>query len=146
MKKTSPKGSHGGKRQGAGKPPGKLWQSTIDKALHREELRKLVVAELEPMTKAQIAAAKGIQHFVLRDKSGKFQKVTSAEAAVAAMNDPEAVYDFWARDPNIQAFADLMNRALDKPTEHVQVEEVKKTQEMTDDELKRLAKELAERA
>ena len=127
-----------------GKPKGHRTPATIDKILHREELRKLVVAELEPMTRAQIAAAKGIQHFVLRDKTGKFQKVTSAEAAVAAMNDPEAVYDFWARDPNVQAFADLMNRALDKPTEHVQVEKIVTPREMSDSELKRLAKELAE--
>src|SRR5262249_35802543 len=28
----------------------------------------------------------------------------------------------YTKDPNVQAFSDLMNRAIDKPAEHVQVE------------------------
>lgn len=118
----------GGRRPNSGPKKGtkykqgpKTIQALADKALYRDELRRMVTAELAPMTQAQIASAKGIQHFVLRDKSGKFQRVTSAEAAISAMNDPEAVYEFWARDPSIAAFTDLMNRALDKPAEQLKV-------------------------
>ena len=115
MKKLHPpRGPNGGKRPGAGRPKGAVCQKTLTKELAREHLRTLVVAELAPMALAQIAAAKGIQHFVLREKSGKFKKVESAEAALAALNDPESVYEFWARDPSTHAFGYLVDQALDR--------------------------------
>lgn len=115
-------GKKGGRRKGSKN------QTTLDKEASRELVRQIVTAHLEPMTLAQVANAKGIQHFVLRDKAGKFEKVTSEEAAIAAMNDPEAVYDFWTKDPSIAAYADLVNRANDKPKE--QVMDVKVTGEI----------------
>ncbi len=102
-------------------PKGYTTRKTLSKEAAKAVLRAMVVAELTPMTQAQVSAAKGIQHFVLRDKAGKFQKVTSAEAAVAAMNNPEAVYEFWARDPSIQAYAYLVDQALDKAAQPQQV-------------------------
>lgn len=111
----------GGTRIG-GKPKGYKAPKTLEKEAAREAVRKQVIAEMTPMTAAQIAAAKGIQHFVLRDKNGRFEKVTSEVAALAALNDPEAVYEFWTRDPSIQAYTDLMNRAIDKPSEHVDID------------------------
>lgn len=102
-------------------PKGYKTRKTIEKEVTREVVRQIVAAELEEMTKAQIAAAKGIQHFVLRGKDGKFKKVESAEAAVAALNDPDSVYEFWARDPSIQAYTDLVNRLNDKPAEQMRV-------------------------
>lgn len=107
--------------KGSGKPKGYKAPKTLEKEAQRELLRQQVFAEQGPMTAAQIANAKGIQHFVLRDKHGKFEKVTSEEAAIAALNDPESIYEFWTRDPSIQAFTDLMNRAMDKPAEQVRV-------------------------
>jgi len=104
-----------------GRPKGSKTASTLSKEAAREVLRAMVIAQLAPMTDAQIAAAKGVQHFVLRQKDGKFKKVESAEAAIAALEDPEAVWEFWSRDPSTQAYMDLMNRALDKPAEQVKV-------------------------
>ena len=54
---------------------------------------------------------------------------------------------FWlfTKDPSIQAFTDLMNRSLDKPTEQVQMTVTKKdVRALSDEEL--LAEALAERA
>lgn len=114
------KSGHGGKRPGAGKPKGVKWPSTLAKDAARELTRQLVTAAIPDLVSAHVAHAQGIQHFVLRTKDGKFEKVTSADAAVAAMNDPESVYEFWTKDPSTQSFTDLMNRAIDKPKEQEQ--------------------------
>ncbi len=104
-----------------GRPAGKLSQPTIDKILKREELRRLICAELEPMTLAQVANAKGIKYLVTRNKnSGKFIRVTEAMARLKA-GDDEEIIEVWEKDPSVQAYTDLMNRALDKPAEQVQV-------------------------
>ena len=96
-------------------------QATIDKALMREELRRIVCAEMAPMTAAQIANAKGIKYLVTRHKnSGKFIRVTEAMAKVK-LGDDEEIIEVWEKDPSVQAYTDLMNRALDKPAEQVQL-------------------------
>ncbi len=91
------------------------------KALIRARLAAIVAAEFEPMARAQVAFAKGVQHFVLRQKDGKFKKVESGEAAVAAMNDPEAVFEFWTRDPSTPAFGYLVDQTIDKAAQPQQV-------------------------
>lgn len=116
-----PRPTKGQRTPGSGKPKGYKAPATLDKLAAREALRQQVTAALCPMTEAQIANAKGIQHFVLRDKHGKFEKVTSEEAALAAMNNPEAVYEFWTRDPSVHAYSYLVDQALDKAPAHVSV-------------------------
>lgn len=157
-----PKGTRFG-----GKPKGYKAPQTIEKEIERERVRQLVCAEVEPMTLAQIASAKGIKYLVTRSKaSGKFIRVTEAMArvkhgalppdgledlaqmvvqrgtlsdkdlpllssllrewhaaklALQAHADDEEIIEVWEKDPNIQAYADLMNRALDKPAEQVKV-------------------------
>lgn len=111
-------------RKTGGKPKGYKHQGTIDKILYREELRRLVIAHLEPMAKAQIASATGISHFFLRDpKSGQFVKIEDPKLIEQALNsgDEGSYYYIFTKDPSIQAFTDLMNRALDKPMDQVAV-------------------------
>jgi CMP-2-keto-3-deoxyoctulosonic acid synthetase len=111
--KGSPK--TGGRR--AGTPN----HATIDKVLKREELRRIICAHLEEMTDAQVANAKGIKYLVTRHKnSGKFIRVTEAMAKVK-LGDDEEIIEVWEKDPSVQAYTDLLNRALDKPAEQVQV-------------------------
>lgn len=122
----------GGKREGAGRPKGTLNPSTITKEQAREALRQIVLREMDALTAAQIAHAKGISHFMLRDpKTGKFERLTDPNQIAAALNAEDAEegssYYIWAKDPSVQAFTDLMNRALDKPKE--QEAEIKLTGE-----------------
>jgi len=113
----------GGTRIG-GKPKGFKAKSTIEKEAAREALRQIVLRELEELTAAQIAQAKGIRYLVTRDKkTGKFVRVGEA---MAKASDEETI-EIWEKDPSIQAFTDLMNRALDKPKE--QEQEIKLTGE-----------------
>lgn len=119
------KGPNGGARPGAGRPPGKA-AKTIEKEAAREHLRQRVIAKMDPMIDAQIANAQGINFLVIREKkSGKFVKrITEAEGDIHLEGDKEIV-EVWAKDPSVQAFTDLFNRALDKPAEPEQTMNLK---------------------
>lgn len=111
----------GGKRVGAGLPKGYKFPKTIEKELERERLRQLVVAEMEPMTRAQIEHAKGVHYMVLRHKDGTFTRATDVKQLDAAIAHGAEAFQIFTQAPNTQAYADLMNRALDKPAEQVKV-------------------------
>ncbi len=49
-------------------------------------------------------------------KGGKFLRVTESMAK-AKLGKGEEIIEVWEKDPSVQAFTDLMNRALDKPKE-----------------------------
>lgn len=115
------KAVHGGKREGAGRPKGTVNPSTLTKEAARDALRQIVLREMEGLTAAQIAHAKGLSYLVGRDKAGKFKKLTSDEADKALSGESEyTLVEVWEKDPSVQAFTDLMNRALDKPKEQEQ--------------------------
>jgi hypothetical protein len=106
-----------------GRPKGSRNKATIraafDKELLREELRLRVREELLPMLDAQIANAKGIKYLVVREgKTGKFLRVTESMAK-AKLGKGEEIVEVWEKDPSTPAWTDLMNRAIDKPAEHV---------------------------
>lgn len=108
---------HGGKRAGAGRPKGSKDPHTLEKEAARAKLRALVIAEMRPLVAAQISNAKGIRYLVVREKkSGKFVRVAEARAKAKT---GEEIIEVWEKDPCVQAFTDLMNRAIDKPAETV---------------------------
>lgn len=111
----------GGKRPGAGQKKGAKWPSTITKEQARERVRQRVNAALDPMLDSQIASAVGIAHLMLRDpKTGKFERVTDEAGIDAALaSEGQAVW-IYTKDPSVQAWTDLANRALDKPKEQEQ--------------------------
>ena len=110
----------GGKRPNSGPKKGAVYAQTIEKAAAREALRQLVLQHMERLVGAQLSNATGIKYLVTRDKrSGKFIRVTEAMAK-AKVGDTEEIIEVWEKDPNVQAFTDLMNRAIDKPAEQVQ--------------------------
>ena len=115
---------HGGKRTGAGKPKGTLWPTTIRKQQMREKLLALVEAEVEPIVKAQIANAKGLDHFFLRDeKTKQFVKIDDPKTIEVALNcgDEGSYYWIHTKDPSTQAFTALMDRSIDKPIEQLEL-------------------------
>ncbi len=114
----------GGRREGAGRPKGAKSASTITKEQAREALRQVVIAQMEKLVAAQLDNATGIRHFIVRGPGGKFERLTEPEQIEAALNADEAeegkTYWIYTKDPSVQAFTDLMNRALDKPKEQEQ--------------------------
>jgi hypothetical protein len=111
---------HGGPRPNSGRPKGRKAQKTLDKEQARELVRQMVTQSLQPLVQAQLDNARGLRYLVTRDKStGKFVRVTEAMAR-QKLGKHEELVEVWEKDPNVSAFADLLNRALDKPKEQVQ--------------------------
>jgi hypothetical protein len=96
--------------------------STISKEQAREALRAVVQQHMGRMVRSQVAHAIGIGHLYTRDKSGKFNKIESEAEVERLMTAGTEGTDYWifTKDPSVQAFTDLMNRALDKPKEQEQ--------------------------
>ena len=112
----------GGRRPGAGRPKGsggKPQKRTIAKEAAREAQRQQILAHMDPMTEAQIANAKGIKYLVAREKkTGKFKRMTEADAILKLGQESDSeIIEIWEKDPNVSAFTDLVNRAIDKPKE-----------------------------
>jgi hypothetical protein len=82
----------------------------------------MVTKRLPRLVEAQIDNAEGIRHLMMRDpKTGQFVRVTGdAREIDKALKTKNAVW-IYTKDPNIAAFTDLLNRAIDKPAEHIQV-------------------------
>ena len=107
----------GGARPNSGPKKGAIYKPTLDKLAAREFVRQRVTEALGPLIDAQISHAKGLQYLVYRDKkSGKFERVKALED----VDQDENTIEVWEKDPSVQAFTDLLNRALDKPAEQVQ--------------------------
>ena len=107
-----------------GRPKGSQSQATLTKAEAREALRTVVISHMDAMLSAQIKNAQGINYLVKRAKAGgKFEKVKAdqLDAVLAGQDDDSLILEVWEERPNVQAFTDLMNRALDKPIEQIEL-------------------------
>ena len=104
-------------------PKGTKTAKTITKEQARDALRAVVIANMAEMLESQIAASKGIKYLVVREKSGKFTKLTKDQAG-AAIEDGSQILELWEERPSTPAFTDLMDRALDKPAQPKQEIEV----------------------
>lgn len=115
--------ARGGARPNSGPKKGTKYAPTLSKEAAREAMRQIVMAHMEELAAAQIANAKGIKFLVVRQKTtGKFLRVTESMAQLksGALKKDEEIIEVWEKDPSVQAFTDLMNRALDKPKEQPQ--------------------------
>jgi hypothetical protein len=125
------KSTRGGARQGAGRKKGSKWPSTLTKEAARDALRQIVLKRMDRLVEAQIAHAEGLKYLVTRDKkTGKFIRVTEAMAKAKSGANEETI-EVWEKDPSVQAFTDLMNRAIDKPAEQEQALAVSGTLRLT---------------
>lgn len=130
MAKTSQplkRGPKPGSPRVGGMPKGFRYPETINKLEGKARLRELVLAELDPIVRGLIAKAKGVNHMMLRDpESGQWIRLTEQAQIEAALNaeGAEEGKTFWihSKDPDTQAAADLLNRAIGKPTEEIAME------------------------
>ena len=111
--------SWGGKRTGAGAKPGSEHSGTREKILLRAKARDLIGPHMEELIEAHAAHAKGLSYLVYRDKkTGQWVRVKALEDVDQTVETIEV----WEKDPSTQSFTDLMNRLLDKPSEHIEME------------------------
>lgn len=107
----------GGKRPGAGPKAGSLHPGTVEKNAYRQKARDLIGPHMAEVIEAHIANAKGIKYLVVREKAtGKFLRVGENAA-----ESTEEVIEVWEKDPSIEAAKVLLDRLLDKPSEHVEL-------------------------
>ncbi len=114
---------HGGRRPGSGNKKGAILRPTLTKEAARLVAFEKVVANLVPLFEAQIAHAGGIKYLVGREKkTGKFVRLKEdrVQQILDGKDDTYEYLEVWEKDPSVQAFTDLMNRALDKPKEQEQ--------------------------
>lgn len=109
-------------RKTGGKPKGYKAPQTLEKLEAREFVRQAVTNALAPMLRAQIANAMGIGHIFTRDKAGKYTKIEDEDEIDRLMVEGVEGETHWIfkKDPSVQAFADLLNRAIDRPKEQEQ--------------------------
>lgn len=111
----------GGYRPGSGRPKGTTGipqKQTIEKEAARAALRQIVLENMRSMVDAQIKHAIGIKYLVVRGKKGgRFEKVTSEMIEGGILDSDNHIIEMWEKEPSVQAFTDLMNRAIDKPAE-----------------------------
>jgi hypothetical protein len=94
----------------------------VAKEAVREQVRLYITEHLPDLLRGQVANAKGLQYLVYRDKqTGKFERVRSLED----VDQDAEVIEVWEKDPSVQAFTDLLNRAIDRPKEQVQEIEIR---------------------
>lgn len=133
MKRETPKPAQKASKTGkkervhrGGMPKGHVTKKTLEKEAAKALIRELVMERLRPLVNAQMDNAQGISHFMLRDKSGRFERVTDVDQIQAALNADDAEegssYYIYTKDPNVQAFTDLLNRTIGKPVDDVQIE------------------------
>ena len=108
-------------RKTGGRQKGTPNVATVDKEAKRELVRQIVCANLEPMLKAQVQHAQGVSYMILRNPDGTFTRATDEKQIDAACAVGASAFKIFTQAPNVQAFSDLLNRALDKPAEQVQV-------------------------
>src|SRR5215813_11431971 len=112
----------GGKRPGAGRPKGMKWPSTLAKAEARDKVRQFINERLGEFLEAMADNVLGIRHLMMRDpKTGKFERITGDAKQIDEALKTKTAFWIYTKDPSVQAFTDLLNRALDKPAEHVEI-------------------------
>jgi hypothetical protein len=106
---------------------GQILPKTLEKEEGKAILRRMVLEQLAPIVRGLIGKATGINHMMLRDEtSGQWIRLTEQDQIEKALNAPGAELGktFWihTKDPDVQAAADILNRAIGKPTEEIKAE------------------------
>ena len=99
---------------------------TLAKEAAREAVRQRITERLVPIVDAQIDAALGIKHFMARNpQTGEWKRLQSFREIEQALNDPRAkdgsTYYIHTKDPNVQSARELLDRAIDRPREALEV-------------------------
>lgn len=107
-------------------PKGFVYPETIKKEEAKAAMQQLVLAQMRPIVRALIGKAIGINHMMLRDTStGQWIRLTEPEQIEQALNATGAeegkTYWIHTKDPDVQAAADLLNRAIGKAVEEQNV-------------------------
>jgi hypothetical protein len=125
----------GGKRPGAGAKKGKPQKRTIEKMELERQFRERIGEQLAPLAEALIRSALGVEHLQAKDKHGQWTSVTDPRIMALVLNGPEEHRRISAKDPDVRAIKECLDRLFGQPKQHLEVEDVGPSQ-LTDAELK----------
>jgi hypothetical protein len=120
-----------GKR--GGRPRGRKNNKTLEREVIAEAFRQRVYAAMEELFGAQVTLARGCSFLFKRRRikskgggtSERAELVTNPDEIQAYLNgelDPDYYYYITTKEPSNLAIADMLNRALGKPVEAVQMD------------------------
>src|SRR3990167_1149937 len=110
-----------------GRPKGSVAPDTKIRQVAEARLLELLYAELEPFAHALAAKAKGLAHFVVRNRqTGKFERITDPKRILGIMNGDakHETWEIWTRDPDTAALAQALDRLCGRPAEQPQAHTV----------------------
>lgn len=115
--KQKPRGTHGGKRKGAGKPKGVKWPTTLARETAKEQYRQAVITELQPLVQSQIKTALGQMAEVavvqVTAAGMSFRKVTD-ERELASLVDEGGHVRIVLTEPDMNISKYLTDQAIGK--------------------------------
>ncbi len=94
---------------------------TLEKEALRALYRERISAKFGEIVDAQIASALGVSHMMGKDTNGQWIEVTDPIVMARCLSSGESFYRITAVNPNVNAIKDVLDRLLDKPSEHVEV-------------------------
>ncbi len=124
----------GGKQPGAGRPPGSLNKSTLERRKVELALQQRILHHADSLLNAQMSLAKGVTHVYRIDEVEEGSKkrrehvlVTDPDEIKALLDEHEGgdgvvednYYYISTKDPSNLALDSLLNRGIGKPADNV---------------------------
>jgi hypothetical protein len=111
----------GGKlgNKGGGRPKGYKEKRTLEREAVERAFQQQIMEQTKPLVAAQLENAVGTKYLVKREKSGKFVRLTPETLEQALAGEEDVIIEVYDKDPNVQAFTQLMDRAFGRPTENL---------------------------
>src|ERR1700686_3455260 len=125
----------GGKRVGAGAKKGQPQKRTVEKLELERQFRERIAARVLPLADALLREAEGVEHMQAKDRHGQWTSVTDPALMTRVLNSGESFYRISAKDPDVRAIKECLDRLFGQPKQHLELEPVVSPETMTDEEL-----------
>jgi hypothetical protein len=99
-----------------------LSAKTLEKQEHERQLLARIAADIDEYYEAMKQAAVGATHLIAGDADGTWKEVTDPQAMVACLNNGKSYYRLSARNPDVRALINLLDRLCGSATDRRQVE------------------------
>ena len=110
----------GGKRPGAGRKVGTVENTTKERAEYLRQLRVRIFTEFDSLMTAQLEAARGLFHFLVKTDGG-WERVTDEKQIDAALAAGTPFYRVVKKDPDMRALKDCWDRAIGVPKQEMEI-------------------------
>lgn len=130
------------KPPGSGKPKGYKAPQTLEKLELDRQFKAAIAVQLGPIAQALIDRCLGVVHLMAKDKTGQWTSVTDPLIMQKVLNGPEEYRRLSAKDADVNAIREALNRLFGQAKQSIEVEDITPTAEMTDAELVAAARAL----